>query len=96
MANGKNVSKSDLIKMVAQETGIKEKDVRTVIDSMIGNLGAQLNRGSKVQITGFGTFEVRERQARTGVKPGTAEKINIPASKAPAFRPGKALKEQVK
>ena len=55
----------------------------------------QLNSGGKVQLTGFGTFEVRERQAREGVKPGTSEKIQIPASKAPAFKAGKSLKEVV-
>lgn len=90
-----SVSKADLIDKVADETGLKKKDVKTVVDSLIGQVSAQLNRGSKVQITGFGTFEVRERQARSGVRPGTTERIEIPASKYPAFKPGKALKDQV-
>ncbi len=96
MAESKSVSKADLVEMVAQETGIKKKDVKTVVDSLLGQLAAQLNKGSKVQISGFGSFEVRERQARSGVRPGTTQKIEIPASKYPAFKPGKALKEQVK
>ena len=75
---------------------MKKRDVKTVIDSLIGQIAAQLNQGTKVTITGFGTFEVRERQARTGIRPGTTERIEIAGGKFPAFKPGKALKEQVK
>jgi DNA-binding protein HU-beta len=90
-----SVSKADLIDKVADETGLRKKDVKTVVDSLIGQVSTHLNKGTKVQITGFGTFEVRERQARSGVRPGTTERIEIPASKYPAFKPGKALKDQV-
>ena len=96
MAKQKTVSKADLIDMVADETGLTKKDVKTVIDKFLGDVIEHLDKDIKVQLTGFGTFEVRKRKARTGVKPGTTEKIKIAASKYPAFKPGKALKEQVK
>jgi DNA-binding protein HU-beta len=96
MAKQKTVSKADLVDSVAETTGMKKKDVKEVVDTMLGQVSAHLDGGTKVQLTGFGTFEVRKRKARTGVKPGTTEKIKIPASKYPAFKPGKSLKEQVK
>ena len=58
-------------------------------------MSGHLKQGNKVQLTGFGTFEVRERAARTGVKAGTSEKIAIPASKVPAFKAGKTLKDEI-
>jgi DNA-binding protein HU-beta len=96
MAKQKTVSKADLVDTVSEKTGMKKKDVKEVVDVMLGQVSEHLDRGTKVQLTGFGTFEVRRRKARTGVKPGTTEKIKIPASKYPAFKPGKSLKEQVK
>jgi DNA-binding protein HU-beta len=96
MAKQKTVSKADLVDTVSEKTGMKKKDVKEVVDVMLGQVSEHLDKGTKVQLTGFGTFEVRRRKARTGVKPGTTEKIKIPASKYPAFKPGKSLKEQVK
>jgi DNA-binding protein HU-beta len=96
MAKAKTVSKADLIDKVADETGMKKKDVKTVMDSVLSHVTQHLDKGAKVQLTGFGTFEVRKRKARTGVKPGTTQRINIPASKYPAFKPGKALKDKIK
>jgi DNA-binding protein HU-beta len=96
MAKGKTVSKADLVDLVAEATDMKKKDVKEVMDSMLEEISAHLDKNDKVQLTGFGTFEVRKRKARTGVKPGTTEKIKIPASKYPAFKPGKSLKERVK
>jgi DNA-binding protein HU-beta len=95
MAKAKTVSKADLVDKVAEDTGMRKKDVKTIVDTMIDQVSQHLNNGDKVQLTGFGTFEVRERRARTGVKPGTTERIEIPASKYPAFKPGKALKEKI-
>ncbi len=92
----KTITKSDLIDILAEKTASKKKDVKAMIDAFIGEVSGALDKGSKVQITGFGTFEVRSRKARTGVKPGTKTKIKIPASKYPAFKPGKALKDNVK
>jgi len=92
----KTVTKADLVNHVADITGMKKKDVKACIDALLNEIAEMLDRDYKVQLTGFGTFEVRKRKARVGVKPGTTEKIKIPASKYPAFKPGKALKEKVK
>jgi DNA-binding protein HU-beta len=91
----KSVSKADLIDIIAEKTGITKKDVKTVTDMIFDNIANHLKKGSKVQVTGFGTFEVRKRKARIGVKPGTTEQIKIPASRYPAFKAGKALKDDV-
>lgn len=96
MAKQKTVSKADLVDLVTDKTSLKKKDVKEVMDHLLDQIGTNLDKGNKVQLTGFGTFEVRKRKARTGVKPGTTEKIKIPASKYPAFKPGKGLKESVK
>ena len=90
-----NISKTELVKELAETTGLGQKDVKTVVDAMLESVAGHLKGGDKVQLTGFGTFEVRERSARTGVKPGTTEKIEIAASKFPAFKAGKALKDQI-
>lgn len=90
-----NISKTDLVKELAETTGLGQKDVKTVVDAMLERVAGHLKGGDKVQLTGFGTFEVRERSARTGVKPGTTEKIEIAASKFPAFKAGKALKDDI-
>ncbi len=65
------------------------------VDELLASISSHLKQGDKVQLIGFGTFEVRERSARTGVKPGTTEKIEIPASKIPAFKAGKGLKDEL-
>lgn len=96
MAKQKTVSKADLVDAVAGSTGMTKKDVKSVVDSMIDKIATHLDKDQKVQLTGFGTFEVRKRKARSGVRPGTTEKIKIPASKYPAFKPGKALKDKIK
>ena len=90
-----NISKADLVKELTESTGVSSKDVKAVVEGMLTSVGTHLQQGDKVQLTGFGTFEVRERKARTGVKPGTSEKVEIPASKAPAFKAGKGLKDQI-
>ena len=85
-----NILKADLVKELSEKTSMGQKDVKTLLDGMLESVSSHLKQGDKVQLTGFGTFEVRERKARTGVKPGTGEKIEIPASKVPAFKAGKA------
>lgn len=92
----KSVSKANLIDAVAEKSDLTKKDVKTVVDKMLETVSSHLKQGDKVQLTGFGTFEVRDRKARTGVKPGTTEKIDIPASKYPAFKPGKGLKDNIR
>ena len=90
-----NIGKADLVKELAEKTGLGQKDVKTVIEGMLESVQSHLKGGNTVQLTGFGTFEVRERSARTGVKPGTTEKMEFPASKVPAFKAGKGLKDQI-
>lgn len=96
MAKQRTVSKADLVGKVAANTGKSRRDVKEVVDSALNEIISSLDSGGKVQLTGFGTFEVRKRQARSGVKPGTTEKIQIPASKYPAFKPGKGLRERIR
>jgi DNA-binding protein HU-beta len=96
MAAKKTVTKADLVDQVAAAAGLKKKDAKVAIDAFLAKVEEALAAGNKVQLTGFGTFEVRKRKARTGVKPGTKEKIKIPATQYPAFKPGKALKDKVK
>src|SRR5690554_4849431 len=96
MAKQRTVSKAQLVDMVAHETGIRKKDVKEVVDGILDKISSHLDDEFKVQLTGFGTFEVRERRARSGVKPGTTSRIDIPASKYPAFKPGKSLRERIR
>jgi len=90
-----NISKADLVKELAEQTNMGQKNVKTLVDGLVSSISSHLKQGNKVQLTGFGTFEVRERKARTGVKPGTTEKIEILASKYPAFKAGKSLKDEI-
>jgi DNA-binding protein HU-beta len=90
------MQKTDFIKAVAERTGQSQKDVKTVIDAALDVIADTLKEGQKVTLTGFGTFEVRERQAREGVNPQTREKINIPATKTPGFSASSTLKDMVK
>ena len=90
------IAKTDLIKGVAAETGVSAGKAKTVIEAFLDATEKHLSQGDTVQITGFGSFEVRERKAREGVRPGTTEKIQIPASKYPAFKAGKSLKDSLK
>lgn len=95
MANAKTVSKADLVDGVASVTKLSKKSVKETVDALLESMATEVAKGNKVTLTGFGTFEVRKRKARTGVKPGTTEKIKIPASKYPAFKAGKSLKDKV-
>jgi len=90
-----NISKADLVKELAEKTGMGQKDTKALVDGLFESVTSHLKGGDKVQLTGFGTFEVRERSARTGVKPGTSERIEIPASRVPAFKAGKSLKDEI-
>ena len=89
------VNKTQLTDKVAESADMTKSQAKGVVDALFEHITMHLQRGDKITVTGFGTFEVRERQARQGVKPGTSEKIDIPASKAPAFKAGKSLKDSV-
>ncbi|WP_438286832.1 HU family DNA-binding protein [Paenibacillus hubeiensis] len=92
----KIMNKSDLINHVAEATELSKKDVTKAVDAVFEAISEALQNGDKVQLVGFGNFEVRERSARKGRNPQTGEEIEIPASKIPAFKPGKALKDGIK
>ena len=91
-----NLNKKALVEVVADKLGKKKKDTTVVVDAIFDEIINTLADGGKVDISGFGKFEVTERSARTGINPSTKEEIVIPASKAPKFRASKALKEAVK
>jgi DNA-binding protein HU-beta len=81
---------------VAEKTGLTKKDAQSAVDAMLEAIVDSLQRGERVQLTGFGTFETRERKERKGSNIQTGEEIIIPASTVPAFKPGKALRDAVK
>ena len=89
------MNKTELIEAIVKETGLKKKDAEAALAATIGAIETALAKGEKVQLVGFGTFEVRERAAHTGRNPKTNEAITIAACKAPAFKAGKALKDSV-
>ena len=89
------MNKSDLIAAIAAKTGATKKSAEARLNAMTEAVTEALVKGDKVQLVGFGSFEVRKRAARKGRNPQTKEEIKIPASKAPVFKAGKALKELV-
>lgn len=89
------MNKTELITAVAQEAEMTKKDAEKAVKAVIDVVSQALVKGEKVQLIGFGTFEVRERKARIGHNPSTQDEIKIPASKTPAFRVSKQLKEKV-
>ena len=89
------MNRVDLVSAMAEQTGLTKKDCDAALKSFIDIVSEELENNEKVQLVGFGTFEVRERAARTGRNPQTKEEIQIPASKAPVFKAGKALKDRV-
>ncbi|MDR3206869.1 MAG: HU family DNA-binding protein [Oscillospiraceae bacterium] len=89
------MNKADLITVVAEKTGLTKKDSEKAINGVFDAISDALVGGDKVQLVGFGAFEVKSRAPRTGRNPKTRESIQIPASKAPVFKAGKALKDSV-
>ncbi len=90
------MNKTDLVAAVAKDTGLSKKDAEAAVKAVIDNTTKALKKGDKVQLVGFGTFEVRKRAAKQGHNPKTGKPMMIPASKLPAFKAGKALKDAVK
>ena len=88
-------TKADLIDKVAEKSGLTKKDAGQAVDALFDAVAEALAAGDRVQIVGFGTFEVRERAARRGRNPQTGQEISIEARKVPAFKAGKALKDAV-
>jgi len=90
------MTKADLIAMVANKAGMTKASAENALNSFIASVEEVLASQGKLTLTGFGTFEVQQRKARTGRNPRTGQEIKIPASKAIKFRPGKLLKDSVK
>ena len=89
------MNKTELIAAVAAKTGLTKKDAEKVVNATIESISESLVKGDKVNVSGFGIFEVKERAARTGLNPRTKETIQIPATKLPAFKASKTLKDAI-
>ena len=89
------MNKTELVAAMADQTGLTKKDVEAVLKAFTDVVSGELKKGGKVQLVGFGTFEVSERAAREGRNPQSGEVMKIAASKAPKFKAGKALKDMV-
>ena len=89
------MNKSELIAMTAENTGLTKKDAERVLNAALDAIIAAMGEHEKVQLSGFGTFEVKEREARIGRTPRTKESIEIPATFVPSFKPSKALKDLI-
>lgn len=89
------MNKSELIDVAAESAGLAKSDMQRALDALLEEIQASVRRGEKVSLTGFGTFELRERSARTARNPQTGGSVQVPASKAPAFKAGKAFKDAV-
>ena len=89
------MNKAELINAAAEKAGLSKKDTETAINAAIEVISDCLAEGDKVQLVGFGAFEVKDRAARIGRNPKTKEPIEIPATTVPVFKPGKALKDQI-
>ena len=89
------MNKAELINAAAEKAGLSKKDTEAAINAAIDAIVASLKQGDKVQLVGFGAFEVKARAERIGRNPRTKEEIKIPASKVPVFKPGKALKDAI-
>ena len=87
------MNKTELIASVAEKTGLTKKDAERVINATFETITASLTKGNRVQLSGFGIFEVKTREARVGRNPRTKEEIQIPASRQPAFKASKTLKD---
>jgi len=90
------VNKAELVEEVVNETGLTRRTAREAVNTVTSVITDALARAEKVTLVGFGTFKVMERKARTGRNPQTGQTIQIPAKKAPKFRPGKGLREKVR
>ena len=89
------MNKAELVAAMADKTGLAKKDAEAALKAFTDVVAEELKKGGKIQLVGFGTFEITERAERIGRNPSTKEEITIPASKAPKFKAGKALKDMV-
>ena len=92
----KKITKKDLAEMLVEKYGYTKKEANEVVASIFDEIAAKLKKGVDTDLSGFGKFTVKVRKARTGINPATGEKITIKATKVPAFKPAKALKDMFK
>ena len=90
------MNKSELVNEVARKTGLSRREAEVGVQTMLDLVSKELSKGGKVTLTGFGTFDVGKRKARSGVNPRTGSAINIPATKMPRFRPSRSMRETIK
>jgi len=90
------MNKSELINEVARKTGLSRREAEVGVQTMLDLIAKEVARGSKVTLTGFGTFDVGKRKARAGVNPRTGDPIKIAASKMPRFKPSRAMRDKIK
>ncbi len=88
------MNKAELVSNVAERTDLTKKDAEKAVAAVLDTIGEALTKGDKVQLVGFGTFEVRERAARKGRNPQTGKELDIPATRVPVFKAGKALRDR--
>ena len=89
------MNKTELVTAVSEKTGLAKKDAERAVNAMLETVAESLKKGEKVQLTGFGIFEVKDREVRVGRNPRTKTAIQIPATRTPAFKASKALKDSV-
>ena len=89
------MNKTELIALTAERTGLTKKDTERVINAALDAVSAAMAQGDKVQLSGFGAFDVKDREARVGRNPHTKEAIEIPATRVPVFKPSKALRDLI-
>ena len=89
------MNKTELIAAVAEKTGLTKKDAERVVNATVDTIIAEMQKGERVSLSGFGIFEVKTREARTGRNPRTKETIQIPATRLPVFKASKALKDSI-
>ena len=92
----KKITKKELAEVLSEKYGYTKKEANEVVTTLLDKVAENLKKGVTTDLSGFGKFVVKTRKARTGINPATGQKIEIAASKAPAFKPAKALKELVK
>lgn len=90
------MNKTELINSLSEETTYSKRDIMRVLDALVRIMVRELKKGNRLQWSGLGTFSVAERPARLGINPVTKQRINLPASKVPKFKPGKQLKEMIR
>ena len=89
------MNKAELVSAMAKRANLPQRDAERALEAFLETLGNTLRSGDKIQLVGYGTFEVRERAERTGKNPQTGEEMVIPATRVPVFKPGKILKDMV-